>query len=945
MAANHIQLRGVRVHNLRGVDLDLPHQRLIAFCGVSGSGKTSLALDTLYAEGQRRYIESFSAYTRQFLERLDKPDAEHIEGIPPAIAVTHKDYSRSTRTTVGGATEVDDYLRLMFAKIGRLYCHSCSREIRRDSPASVTERLRSQKEGSRFQIAFARSAKNSDELRLIIDELKQDGFVRAVVSEATHSLADLSAGFEAAEWPASILTIVDRLVVSDTMVDRVADSLETAFNKGAGCCHLLTEEPLNGQETPLVVDGRTWCMSTFSSSRTCVSCDIEYPAPDPKLFNYNSPLGACPVCEGLGTVVELDMELVVPDPNKCLRDGAIAPWRTQPYSTELQSLLEVAGDLDLPVDIPFRALSDAQRQLVIDGVPKKGFAGLAGFFAQLEKKRQKVNVRVYLNRWRTQRPCPTCDGARLTPAALATKIAGRSIAELTREKTVDLLEFVSTIELTEWEQSVGQMMLDQVRTRLRFLETVGLGYVTLDRPLRSLSSGEAQRVGLTSALGSSLVNMLYVLDEPSVGLHPRDVDRLVTSIEALRDRGNTVVVVEHEEGLLRAADHIVEVGPGAGECGGRIVYEGPFDGMDDAAASTTGDFLAGRRGVAVPQRRRTPSRGWIRLAGARGNNLQDVTVEFPLGVLCLVTGVSGAGKSTLVQDTLYPALCRRKRKEAAKPCPYDDVFGDGQIDEVIMIDQSPIGRSPRSNPVTYVKAFDEIRGVFAETIEARTHNYSAGHFSFNVDGGRCTMCKGDGHVEIDMQFLADVYMKCDECGGTRYREEILAVTYRGRNIAEVLDLTIREAFSFFRGQAKVQERLRRLIDVGLDYLRLGQPANTLSSGEAQRLKLAAYISTASRNRTLFIMDEPTTGLHYSDVVQLLDCFDALLNAGHSLIVVEHNLQLMRAADYLIDLGPGAAEAGGQIVTQGAPEKVAQCAASVTGQFLAKTLGNPLQETA
>lgn len=560
MAANHIQLRGVRVHNLRGVDLDLPHQQLIAFCGVSGSGKTSLALDTLYAEGQRRYIESFSAYTRQFLERLDKPDAEHIEGIPPAIAVTHKDYSRSTRTTVGGATEVDDYLRLMFAKIGRLFCHSCSREIRRDSPASVTERLRGQKEGSRFQIAFARSAKDSDELRLIIDELKQDGFVRAVVGETTYSLADLAAGFEAVEWPVSIWTIVDRLVVSDAMVDRVADSLETAFNKGVGCCHLLTEDPLNGQEVPLVVDGRTWCVSTFSSSLTCVSCDIEYPAPDPRLFNYNSPLGACPTCEGLGTVVDLDMELIVPDPNKSLRNGAIAPWRTQPHSAELQSLLEAAADFELPVDIPYRTLSDSQRQLVYDGIPTKGFAGLSGFFAQLEKSRQKVNVRVFLNRWRTQRPCPTCDGARLTPAALATKIAGRSIAELTREKTVDLLEFLSAIELTDWQRSVGQTMLDQVRTRLRFLETVGLGYVTLDRALRSLSSGEAQRVGLTSALGSSLVNMLYVLDEPSVGLHPRDVDRLVTSIEALRDRGNTVVVVEHEEGLLRAADHVVEVG-------------------------------------------------------------------------------------------------------------------------------------------------------------------------------------------------------------------------------------------------------------------------------------------------------------------------------------------------------------------------------------------------
>ena len=479
--------------------------------------------------------------------------------------------------------------------------------------------------------------------------------------------------------------------------------------------------------------------------------------------------------------------------------------------------------------------------------------------------------------------------------------------------------------------------------RLGFLDSVGLGYLTLDRTLRTLSGGEAQRVTLTSALGSSLVNMLYVLDEPSVGLHPRDIDRLIQSVQALRDRGNTVVVVEHEEAMLRAADHIIEIGPGAGEHGGRVVYEGPLDGMLTDKESTTGDFLAGRRGVALPENRREPNRGWIRLTGARGNNLNNITVEFPLGLLCLVTGVSGAGKSTLVLDTLHGAVCRRKRKDVPKPYPYDDVFGDGQIDDVISIDQSPIGRSPRSNPVTYVKAFDDIRAVFAETIDARTHNYTAGHFSFNVDGGRCPGCKGDGFVTIDMQFLADVFMKCDQCGGTRYRHEILDVRYRNRNIADVLDMTVRQAFSFFRGQTKVQAKLRRLIDVGLDYLRLGQPANTLSAGEAQRLKLAAYISSAKRNRTLFIMDEPTTGLHYSDIVQLLDCFDMLINVGHSLIVVEHNLQLMKAADYIIDLGPGPAEQGGNVVVQGTPEKVAHCEQSITGGFLRDALADQLRE--
>ena len=637
------------------------------------------------------------------------------------------------------------------------------------------------------------------------------------------------------------------------------------------------------------------------------------------------------------------MELVVPDPGKSLKEGAIAPWNTPAYQHELQELLALAGDYDIPTDVAFSKLNDEHLSLIREGVPERDFGGMNGFFAWLEKRKYKMHLRVFLSRWRSYRPCPACDGARLRPEALAVQVAGRNLSQIAQSKISEILDFFQNLELTPWQRKVSRVMLDQVIVRLGFLDSVGLGYLTLDRTLRTLSGGEAQRVTLTSALGSSLVNMLYVLDEPSVGLHPRDIDRLIQSVQALRDRGNTVVVVEHEEAMLRAADHIIEIGPGAGEHGGRVVYEGPLDGMLTDKESTTGDFLAGRRGVALPENRREPNRGWIRLTGARGNNLNNITVEFPLGLLCLVTGVSGAGKSTLVLDTLHGAVCRRKRKDVPKPYPYDDVFGDGQIDDVISIDQSPIGRSPRSNPVTYVKAFDDIRAVFAETIDARTHNYTAGHFSFNVDGGRCPGCKGDGFVTIDMQFLADVFMKCDQCGGTRYRHEILDVRYRNRNIADVLDMTVRQAFSFFRGQTKVQAKLRRLIDVGLDYLRLGQPANTLSAGEAQRLKLAAYISSAKRNRTLFIMDEPTTGLHYSDIVQLLDCFDMLINVGHSLIVVEHNLQLMKAADYIIDLGPGPAEQGGNVVVQGTPEKVAHCEQSITGGFLRDALADQLRE--
>ena len=675
----------------------------------------------------------------------------------------------------------------------------------------------------------------------------------------------------------------------------------------------------------------------FGTQLACEDCGIEYPTPEPRLYSFNSPLGACPTCEGFGNVIDIDMDLIVPDPSKSLRDGAIAPWNTPAYAHELKELLALARDYDLPVDVPFRELTAAQREVIVRGVPERKFGGLEGFFAWLERRKYKMHVRVFLSRWRSYRPCPACGGARLRPEALAARIGGKNLGEICAMKVRDAIAMFRDLDLPDYQRQVGRMMLDQVRARLSYLEAVGLGYLTLDRTLRTLSGGEARRVALTSALGSSLVNMLYVLDEPSIGLHPRDIQQLLDVVKQLRDRGNTVVVVEHEEAIIRVADQVVEIGPGAGQRGGKIVFQGTPGEMEQSLDSLTGDYLAGRRGFGDNGRRRAPDHGWIRLAGARGNNLDNVMVEFPLGVLCLVTGVSGSGKSTLVQDTLYPALCRRMRKVAPKPYPFDDVFGDGQLDDVIMIDQSPIGRSPRSNPVTYLKAFDEIRAVFAETVEARTRGFGAGHFSFNVDGGRCNACKGEGYVRIDMQFLADVYMHCAECNGARYRDEILEVTYRGRSIADVLEMTVREAFTFFRGRPKVQTRLKRLIDVGLDYVRLGQPANTLSGGEAQRLKLAAYTSGAKRGRCLFILDEPTTGLHFSDVVQLLDCFDALLAVGHSLLVVEHNLQIMKAADYIIDLGPGAADEGGRVVAKGTPEMVARTAGSVTAGFLAKVL--------
>ncbi len=935
LSSQPIELRGVEVHNLKKVDLDIPRQRLVVFCGVSGSGKSSLALDTLYAEGQRRYIESFSPYTRQFLEQLEKPAAERIDGIPPAISVTRRSQSQNSRSTIGTATETVDYLRLLFAKIGRVFCQSCSREITKETPQSVTAKIQEFPDAARFMITFSVDAD-------AVHRVREDGFVRGIVHRQTVEF-DSQAMVDAER----IDVVVDRLAVGKVSDTRLRDSLETAFEKGEGHCVVFIEgesETSEGSEASevLTIDGRPFRRMAFSKSLRCDACDIDYPTPEPRLYSFNSPLGACPDCEGFGNIVDIDMDLVVPNRMKTLREGAIAPWNSPSYAHELEELLALASDYNLPVDVPFSQLSDEHLKLLHEGVPERDFGGLRGFFAWLEKRKYKMHLRVYLSRWRSYRVCETCHGTRLRDESLATLIGDKNIAQICQLKIEEAIEFFRSLALTDQQETVGRTMLEQVQSRFGYLDAVGLGYLTLDRTLRTLSGGEAQRVALTSALGSTLVNMLYVLDEPTVGLHPRDVGHLVQAITGLRDRGNTVVVTEHEEAMIQAADEVVEVGPEAGHHGGRIVFQGTVKEMCNGSDSLTGEYLMGRRGVSIPQQRRATKHGQVRVTGARGNNLQELDVSFPLGVLCLVTGVSGSGKSTLVQDTLYGALCQRKNKDCPKPLPFDDVFGDGQIDDVMLVDQNPIGRSGRSNPVTYVKAFDEIRSVFADTIEARTHNYGAGHFSFNVDGGRCSKCKGEGQLEIDMQFLADVYMRCDQCGGSRYRKEILAAKYRNRSIADVLELTVREAFSFFRGQQKVQAKLKRLIDVGLDYLRLGQPANTLSSGEAQRLKLAAYMSAAKRNRTLFILDEPTTGLHFADIVKLVDCFDALLAVGHSLIVVEHNLQLMKAADYIIDLGPGAADRGGQLVTQGTPEEVAECAEAFTGQFLKRALADEMK---
>lgn len=953
MAASHIELRGVEVHNLKEIDLDIPHQKLVVFCGVSGSGKTSLALDTLYAEGQRRYIESFSAYTRQFLERLEKPAAERIDGIPPSIAVTQQTPSSSSRANIGTATEILDYLRLLVARIGITHCFGCQRIVRSDNPDTVVEALTALDDKARYMVCFPVSfaaPESDDETQepapvpeQVLRELHEDGFVRAIVGDATLRLDEPMD--DGSVQASAVEIVVDRLTGS-TDEARVRDSLETAFSQGTaqrkGRATLFLADDAVAPDCELAqraskrtIDGREWLQINFNQRLVCDDCQISYPSPSPKLFSFNSPLGACPACEGFGNLVGIDMDLVVPDKGKAIKEGAIAPWNTPAYEHELQELLDLAEDYDLPVDVPFRDLEPRHLELIRKGVPERSFGGLNGFFEWLEKRKYKMHLRVFLSRWRSYSPCAECNGGRLRKESLATRIGGQNIAQISQMKIREAAQFFEELELTSFEQRVGQVMLEQIKSRLHYLQAVGLDYLTLERTLRTLSGGEAQRVALTSALGSSLVNMLYVLDEPSVGLHPLDTGKLLHALYDLRNRGNSVIVVEHEETILEAADHLVEIGPGAGENGGHVMFEGTPNEMLESEDSLTGDYLAGRRGVTSPEKRRSTTHGWVKVAGARGNNLKNITVELPLGVLCVVTGVSGAGKSTLIHDTLFPALCRRKRKEkeSTRPLPYDDVFGDGQIDDVIMVDQSPIGRSPRSNPVTYIKAFDAIRSVFADTVEARTHNYSASHFSFNVDGGRCTACNGDGYVQIDMQFLADVYMKCNQCQGSRYRREILDVKYRGKSIADVLEMTVRQAYSFFRGQDKVQSKLKRLMDVGLDYLRLGQPANNLSAGEAQRLKLAGYLSTARRSRTLFLMDEPTTGLHFSDVTNLLDCMEALIGAGHSLIVIEHNLQMIKAADYVVDMGPGASDEGGTVVASGTPEEICKVPESHTARYL------------
>jgi excinuclease ABC subunit A len=920
-------LRGVRTHNLKSIDVDLPLNQLIAVTGPSGAGKSSLAFDSIYAEGQRRYVETFSAYTRQFLEKLDKPDADTIAGIPPAIGVVRNRARPSGRGTLSTLVEVHDGLGLLFARAGSVFCRNCGEPVVPATPATVARSVEALPAETRYEVAFPVEVVADTEKSRLAQSLIATGFTRARVAGQLVRLDDDPFG-----WPsaATIDVIVDRLVRGKDAPDRLADSIESAFGKGFGRCRILTDQSA----------------FTYSRGWRCGRCGTEHIEPQPNLFRFTSSFGACPTCEGFGQTLELDIDRIVPDRSRSIAAGAIAPWATPAYQVHLKELIVVAPKLGIPVDRPFRDLTPDQVAVVMHGKPGSSFTGLAGFFRSLERRAYKLAVRAFLSRWRRHCVCPVCQGTRLRPEARAVRIDSLGIAELSAFTIRDARAFLAAQGGLR-AQPTAAHILGQLDSRLQLLSDIGLDYLTLDRSAASLSSGEYQRATLAKTLGSGLVNTLYVLDEPAVGLHPHEHQTLVRILQRLRDRGNTVIVVEHQDALIRASDFIVDLGPGAGEAGGRVVHAGTFGSLLTAADSATGDFLAGRKRVAIPKRRRKPATPPIELLGASGNNLKAIDVTFPTGVLCVVTGVSGAGKSTLIEETLYPAARHALLGELAPAAPFVELRGISLFSTALFLDQSPSSRSGRSNPVTHVKAFDEIRKTFASTHEAKVRNYDAGRFSFNVEGGRCTACHGVGFTTIDMQFLPDVVVRCAECDGTRYRPEVLEITYRGRNIAEVLDLTARQAFGFFKNRPRVQSRLRPLLDIGLDYLRLGQPASCLSGGETQRLKLAGFLSgslaslsrTANSPKALFLFDEPSAGLHPTDVVKLLDVLNGLVDRGHSVILIEHSPSFMLAADWVIDLGPGPGAEGGQVVAQGTPEQVAK-SKTLTGRVLARLLAKP-----
>ena len=938
-----IRIRGARQNNLKNLDIDLPRRSLTVITGPSGSGKSSLALDTLFAEGQRRYVESLSTYAKQFLERMEKPDVDSVEGISPAVAIEQKNPTKSSRSTVGTATEVYDYLRLLWSRVGRTYCPECGDEVRPDSVTSAVGRVLALPEGTAIQVTFPLKLSGRVKHGLVVENLRSMGFVRVLAGEVLVDIGEPGAetvehlGFDLTEV-AEALVVVDRLTVSSDGRDRLADSLSTCFVEGEGEAIVLIHAPSRR------VTGRLMFTERFRCPK---HPDIEFHEPTPLLFSFNNPYGSCPVCTGFGATLDYDIDLIVPNSARSIDEGAVDPWSKPRYHRERATLRDFTLQQNASLYSPWAELSEDFREAVLYGA--KGFKGVIPFLVSRERKRYKQYIRVFLRQYQSPQPCRGCHGARIRPGALNIKISRSSISDVSRLPIEEVHAWVAGLELEEMEAQIAETILRELRARLTFLVDVGLGYISLDRQMRTLSGGEAQRINLANSLGSRLVDTLYVLDEPTVGLHPKDTTALLALLGQLRDAGNSVVVVEHDPLAIRAADHVLELGPASGDQGGSIVFQGP-PGELERADTSTGRYISGRSEIPVPHQRRRVDGYKLSLTGGRLHNLEDVDVEIPLETMTVVTGVSGSGKSTLVHDVLYRALERQlKGGETTAREHLGEVIGGvaslegaSMLDEVVLVDQSPIGRTPRSNPVTYIKAWDLIRNLFAALPLARERGYSAGAFSFNVKGGRCEVCAGAGYVEIEMIFMADVYVQCDACRGMRYRPELLDVRFKGRNISEVLDITVDEAIRFFIHQDRLGRILWQLQQVGLGYLKLGQPAPTLSGGEAQRLKIARELAGVSgrKGHKLYILDEPTTGLSGDDVRKLLQVLNRLVDNGNSVLVIEHNLEVVKVADWVIDLGPGAGAQGGQVVAMGRPEEVASVSESVTGRYLADVLAGP-----
>ena len=929
-----IVVRGARQHNLKGFDLEIPRRTVTVVTGPSGSGKSSLAFDTIYAEGQRRYVESLSSYARQFLERMEKPDVDSIEGLSPAVAIEQKNPTKTSRSTVGTATEIYDYLRLLWARIGRTYCPTCGREIKPDTVSSVVDAVLALPADTRFYVTFPLRLSNKVTHDVVIENLRAQGFLRVAIDglvmhldELAHSRRDITRAKE-------VLVVVDRLGVSSDTAGRLSDAVGTSFAEGEGDCVILFADPVVSP-----IDGVPVLRLRFTERFECPDDGTMAPTPTPQLFSFNNPRGACSECNGFGAILEYDESLVVPHTSRSLRDGAIDPWTMPRYDNKRRLLSEFAKRERIPMDKPWQQLTAAQRQLLLHS-KTRGYKGIFPFLRDLEEKRYKQYIRVFLRRYQTAQECPRCHGTKLQPEALHVRVGGLNIAQVAELPVDQLAAWLMELELTEFEQKVAEMILKEARDRVTFLCDVGLGYLSMNRATRTLSGGEAQRIGLANSLGSQLVDTLYVLDEPSIGLHSRDMDRLLKLLQRLRDAGNSVLVVEHDLAAIEMADYMVELGPGSGEAGGHVVFAGPMSRISESPL--TGQYVTGARSIPLPEDRRRLGPRWITLTGAREHNLQDVDVRIPLGALTVVTGVSGSGKSTLVHDVLYRALETHLEGEHSaklhlgeKVGEYETITGFDALEAVVMIDQSPIGKSPRSNPVTYVKAFDEIRTIFADTALARQRKYTPGTFSFNVEGGRCEACEGAGALEVEMVFMADVFVPCDDCGGKRYKPEVLDVTVRGKSIHEVLNLTVDQAIRFFPREEKLGQALWQLQQVGLGYLRLGQPATTLSGGEAQRIKIARELAMAGKKsgKKMYVMDEPTTGLHLEDIRKLAKVFDRLLEQGHTLVLIEHNLDVIKLADWIIDLGPEGGVGGGRVVAMGRPDEVARVEDSHTGRWL------------